>query len=320
MTQSLPLESLRSFFGERMQENVSLGRFTAARVGGPADVLVVVESADQLAAAAVMLWERGIGFTIIGGGSNVLVSDSGVRGVIILNHAREVRFDEVVDPPVVWSESGTNLGSLARRAAEKGLAGLEWAAGIPGTVGGAVIGNAGAHGGDIAGSLILAEILHQIKGERDLSQPICTKRESWTAHELEYSYRTSKLKRNPGTVVLSASLQLHHSTAEQVQAKIGAFKEQRRRTQPPGASMGSMFKNPPGDYAGRLIEAAGLKGTRVGDAEINRLHANFFINLGSAKANDVYRLLKLAQDTVAEKFHITLEPEIELIGDWNLTG
>ncbi|RPI87205.1 MAG: UDP-N-acetylmuramate dehydrogenase [Chloroflexi bacterium] len=320
MTHSLPLESLRSAFGERMQENVALGRFTAARVGGPADVLVVVEKADQLADAALRLWEMDLGFTVLGGGSNVLVSDSGVRGVIILNHAREVRFDEDVDPPVVWAESGANLGLVARRAAEKGLSGLEWAAGIPGTVGGAVVGNAGAHGGDIAGNIILAEILHLIKGERDLSQPICTNRESWTAHELEYSYRTSRLKRNPGTVVLSASLQLQDSTPDLVQAKIGAFKEQRRKTQPPGASMGSMFKNPPGEYAGRLIEAAGLKGTRVGDAEINRLHANFFINLGSARADDVYRLLKLAQDTVAEKFHINLELEIELIGDWNLTG
>lgn len=320
MSFSLPLDSLRLAFGGRLQVNVPLQRYTAARVGGPADALILVENSTQLAEAAKQLWAMGLENTVLGGGSNVLVSDAGVRGVIILNHAREVHFDEDADPPQVWAESGANLGVIARRAARKGLSGLEWAAGIPGTLGGAVVGNAGAHGGDVAGSLILAEILHLDHCERDLSRPLVPVRESWTAQELEYSYRSSRLKRNPGPVVLAASLRLQRSTPEQVQAEIDTYTEHRRKNQPPGASMGSMFKNPPGDYAGRLIEAAGLKGTRVGDAEISRLHANFFVNLGGARAEDIYRLLKLAQDTVAEKFQVVLEPEIELIGDWNLKG
>ncbi|HEX7974819.1 MAG TPA: FAD-binding protein, partial [Anaerolineales bacterium] len=147
---------LQEAFGERLQMGVSLARYTAARVGGPADVLLEVRSADELAQAAELLWSADLPFVVIGGGSNLLVSDAGVRGVVLLNHARRVSFAGQADPPTVWAESGANFGLLARQAAQRGLGGLEWAAGIPGTLGGAVVGNAGAHGGDVAGSLRLA--------------------------------------------------------------------------------------------------------------------------------------------------------------------
>jgi UDP-N-acetylmuramate dehydrogenase len=185
------------------------------------------------------------------------------------------------------------------------LSGLEWAAGIPGTLGGAVVGNAGAFGGELSGNLLLAEILHP-KG--------C---ENWPVERFEYAYRSSLLKQQPGQrVVLSASLALQHSTPEAVQARMNEFTERRHQTQPPGASMGSMFKNPPGDAAGRLIDLAGLKGTRIGDAQISTLHGNFFINHGQATAVDIYQLIDLARSQVARKLGVNLELEIECLGDW----
>ena len=307
-TTTLSLENLHSVFGENMQTDVSLARYTAARVGGPADVLVVVNSIDQLTQAARKLWALKVPFLILGGGSNMLVSDAGVRNVVVLNRAREINFDDKSTPPTVWAESGANFGNVARRAASRGLSGLEWAAGIPGTVGGAVFGNAGAHGGDVSGCLRMAEILHQDG---------C--KEQWPAEKMMYAYRSSRLKReNSAAIVISAIFALEHSTPEKVQKRMDEFVAFRHRTQPPGASMGSMFKNPLGDYAGRLIEEAGLKGARIGDAEISPLHANFFVNHGKATAEDIFNLIEIARETVAEKLGVVLELEIELIGDWKL--
>lgn len=318
----LDLQQLRATFGDRMEENVPLARFTSARVGGNADVFLTVESSDELAASVGQLWDLQTPFIVLGGGSNMLVSDRGIRGVVINNRAREFRFGETAEPPVVWAESGANFGLLARQAQSKGLGGLEWAAGIPGTVGGAVVGNAGAHGGDIAGSLRMAEILHrnlvrqQGIEDREKSPGEYT-REIWSVERFAYNYRTSILKRNPGeAVVISAVLNLEASTPDQVRSRMDPLVAHRRKTQPPGASMGSMFKNPPDDYAGRLIEAAGLKGVRVGQAQISPLHANFFINLGGAAAGEILNLIHLAQDRIEAEFGITLELEIELVGEW----
>ena len=305
------LARLQTIFGQRLQTGVRLDRFTSARVGGAAEVLLEVDSAEELEQAATLLWSEALPWKLLGGGSNVLVSDTGVRGVVVINRARKVRFEEDIDPPTVWAESGANFGLVARQAAIRGLSGLEWAAGIPGTVGGAVAGNAGAHGGDMAGNLIVATILHR---NTEDGAPV---RETWPVERLEYAYRSSLLQRMLGkAVVLDAQLSLQRSTPEEVQAQIDKFVNYRRLTQPPGASMGSMFKNPPGDYAGRLIEAAGLKGVQVGDAQISTLHANFFINHGEATAADVYALIELAKRIVAEKFGVHLVLEIELVGDW----
>ncbi len=316
---SYGLQSLREAFPGKLQENVPLSRYTSARLGGPADALLEVDSGDELMNACRSLWRLQIPFVILGGGANVLVSDAGVRGVVLINRAREVRFNVETTPPTVRAESGANLGLLARQAAARGLAGLEWAVGIPGTIGGAVVGNAGAHGGDMAGNLLVAEILHRVYGKED-----------WTVDRLEYQYRSSVLKRRalemrtsagsypiiPEAIVLAAVLLLEHDDPDNIRTRMEGFTAQRRRTQPPGASMGSMFKNPPGDYAGRLIDAAGLKGARLGGAQISDLHANFFINLGQATATDVYRLIQLAQRAVYEQFGVQLELEIELVGDW----
>jgi UDP-N-acetylmuramate dehydrogenase len=304
MPTALPLPTLRAAFGERLQENVSLAPYTSARIGGPADALLSVHSADELAETVARLWELDLPTVLLGGGSNVLVSDQGVRGIVVLNRAKAVRFDQG-SRPKVYAEAGVVIANLARRAATHGLGGLEWAAAVPGTIGGAVYGNAGAFGGDTAGSLIRAELLTG-RG-----------RETWPVEKMEYGYRTSLLKRSGlRVVVLSAELRLEHSPKESVSATIDQLSERRRATQPPGASMGSMFKNPPGDFAGRLIEAAGLKGRRIGSAEISPVHANFFINHGQTKAEDVRALINLAQTTVAEKFGVNLELEIELVGEW----
>jgi UDP-N-acetylmuramate dehydrogenase len=319
------MEKLRAVWGERLQEQAPLARYTAVRVGGPAEVLLTARSAKELAEIAAHLWGMGLIFRVIGGGSNILVSDAGVKGVVVLNRARQIRFTAKGESPQVWAESGANFGVIARQAARRSLAGLEWAAGIPGTIGGAVVGNAGAHGTDMTSSLILAEILHQEYVVAAQAQCEETGKEfqaiemvkDWTVEELEMVNRSSILKRQPGkAVVLAASLGLSRSTPAAVQAKMEAFSEYRHRTQPPGASIGSMFKNPPGDYAGRLIEAAGLKGALSGDAQISPVHANFFINRGRATAMDIYRLIELARRSVADKFAIWLELEIEPLGIW----
>ncbi len=301
------MEVLRQKFGDRIRGDVPLSNYTTSRVGGKADALIVVESSDDMANVLKTVWELGYPYVLLGGGSNVLVSDLGFRGLVIINRAKAIHFEMEGDMPCACAESGASLSIVSRRAALRGLAGLEWAVGIPGTVGGAVFGNAGAHGSEVADVLALAEILH-----RDGTT------EQWTADKFMFRYRSSLLKRHPGKFyVLSAKFGLLPSKSGLVKEKIDHFSEIRRQTQPPGASMGSMFKNPVGDYAGRLIEAAGMKGMVIGGAMISELHANFFINRGNASAMDIHRLIKMARIRVEEMFGIRLELEVEYLGDWN---
>jgi UDP-N-acetylmuramate dehydrogenase len=300
------LSELRTAFGDRLQENVPLSGYTSARIGGPADALIFVRTADELAQAAEKLWEMDVPFVLLGGGSNVLVSDRGVRGVVIANRARLVKFNSQSESPTLHAESGTTLNDIAQRAARLGLTGLEWAASVPGSLGGAVYGNAGAFDGDVAGNLVSVDLLHRQYG-----------RQNWPVDKMEYGYRTSLLKREHLPVlILSAKLLLGHGNRQVIQSKMEQYSARRRTTQPPGASMGSMFKNPAGDKAGRLIEAAGLKGKRIGNATISTQHANFFISDYATKAADMYKLIELAQKAVLDQFGINLELEVELIGEW----
>ncbi|MCL4560516.1 MAG: UDP-N-acetylmuramate dehydrogenase [Chloroflexi bacterium] len=303
----LPMDDLRNTFGLRLQENVPMAHYTTSQVGGHADVLLPVHTADEMADTVAQLWEMGIDFAILGGGSNVLISDKGIRGLVVLNRARNVKIDIHSQQPAVWAESGANLGAMARQLALRGLSGLEWSAAIPGTVGGAVYGNAGAFGSDIRSCLLLAEILHPKLGKV-----------SWPVEQFDYAYRSSILKRECScAVILAAKFQLAQSTPTEVKSRIDANAAKRRQTQPPGATIGSMFKNPPGDFAGRLIDAAGLKGQSVGDAEISTIHANFFILGGSATASDILRLIRMAQEAVLKTNRVHLELEIELLGEWD---
>ena len=305
-----PLQQFRQLYGDRLQENVRMANYTTAHVGGEADAMLIVHSAAELEEAVRRLWELSLPFTILGSGSNLLISDRGLRGVALINRAKAVKIEARSQPPTVWAESGANFGAVARQAALRGFSGLEWAGTIPGTVGGAVYGNAGAYGSDMQANLVVAEILHPLQGKAE-----------WTLAQMEYGYRTSSLKKNPGqAVILSARLKLTPSTPAAVQAKMEEFAEKRRKSQPPGASLGSMFKNPSGDYAGRLIEAAGLKGTRVGGAMVSPVHANFFINDENATASDIHRLVQLVQHTVLEKTGVRLELEVEQVGDWTQQG
>ena len=302
---ALPLPRLHARFGAAMHEDAPLAPYTSARVGGNADALILLRSVDALVDAVNWLRAQELPFIVLGGGSNVLVSDRGVREVVLLNKAQAVHFETGDAAPHVRAEAGANFSQLARRAATRGLSGLEWAAAVPGTVGGAVYGNAGAFGGDVAHNLLRADLLTDHG------------REAWLVEQFGYGYRTSVLKRGEvRAVVLQAVFALTPGRREEVAAAIDEFTARRKATQPPGASMGSMFKNPPGDYAGRLIEAAGLKGARIGGAEISSVHANFFINRGQTRAEDIRSLVELARTTVAEKFGVELELEIELIGDW----
>ncbi len=297
-------DKLVATFGEDLQRDVPLAPYTAARVGGSADGLIEVDSAPKLEKTALILWNLDVPFIVLGGGSNVLVSDAGVREIVILNRARSIEINEMAH--TVWAESGASFGTLARKISARGFSGFEWAAGIPGTVGGAVYGNAGAHGSEVSDNFIMAKILHPLEGNQQ-----------WTFSQMDFTYRSSALKREDEKfVILSACFKFEVSTVPAARKLMKEYSSQRRMTQPPGASMGSMFKNPPGDFAGRLIEGAGLKGTQIGEAVISPIHANFFINKGGSRAVDIHSLIRLAKQSVEDQFGIKLDLEIELIGDW----
>ncbi len=304
-------EELTQHFGENVRQNEPLAQHTTMRLGGPADLWVAVTSADELAYAVRTIRPYNIPIFMMGGGANLLIQDGGIRGVGIVNRARAINFPKVQnvlgDTVSLVVESGVILPNFARRCAKQGLAGFEWAVGVPGTIGGAVVNNAGAYDSDMARSVVQVELLSP-RGER-VWKPV-----DW----FDYSYRSSRLKRqnrNEGWIVLQVELALTAGVVEEIEAKLQQFNARRKASQPPGATIGSMFKNPPGDYAGRLIEAVGLKGYQYGQAQISTVHANFFQNLGGATAAEVMHLIKTAQQAVAQKFGITLELEIEVIGE-----
>lgn len=295
------LNALRDAFGDRLQINEPLGRHTSARIGGPADAFIAAETRDDLSTAARIAWAEGVPFFLLGGGSNILISDQGVRGLVIHNRAGTVTFDGAQ----VKAESGASTIHLARQAAKQGLAGFEWGIGVPGTLGGAVYGNAGAHGGDMATCIESVEAITP-------DGPV-----TYRNLDLAFEYRSSILKREQiRAVILSMAIRLTPGDPAEIAARMQEYNDYRKRTQPPGATIGSTFKNPPGDYAGRLIERAGLKGTRIGGAEISAVHANFFLNVGGASAADVMGLIDLARAEVLRQFGVELEREIELVGAW----
>lgn len=300
----------QEMFGDRFKLNERMDRYTSARVGGPAEMFVSVNSATELQSAVEMAHMQHVSYLVIGGGSNILVSDNGIGGLVILNKARDVHFRHSGFGVVCTVESGMNLSSLARQCIAKGLGGLEWAVNIPGTVGAAVFGNSGAHGGDMAGTLLSANVWEPGSGIRNYGNA-----------EMEFGYRTSILKmeqseEQPRGVVISAELELNSEAADVLIARADGFVARRKETQPSGASMGSMFKNPENYYAGYLIEAAGLKGFRCGGAHISEKHANFFVNDEHATAEDVRGLIAEAWNTVREMFGVELDLEVELVGDW----
>ncbi len=284
----------------RVAFDAPLSRHSWVGIGGPADLLVVARSRTALLAAIQGAQAAGIPWRVFGSLSNVLLPDAGLRGVTILNHARDVRFTEENQ---VYAESGALIIKAAHEAVQRGLGGLTWAVGLPGTVGGAAINNAGAFGGEIAGILTRAEVV----GPDSVVQEVGP---NW----FEFQYRTSRLKgARQGWLVLTATFQLNPRDPAGLAEKAAEYTARRQRTQPPGKTLGSTFKNPPGDYAGRLIEAAGLKGVCRGGCCISTQHANFFINEGGGTAADYGALISLVQAEVQAQFGVTLEPEIEIL-------
>ena len=313
--------------GVTLHTGVSLAPYTTMKVGGPADYFATVNTVDQL--LKLVRWARRVElpYLLLGGGSNMLISDAGIRGLVIHNRCRGVRIDEPPcctfprdDHHYLVAESGALLAGVARQSVRAGLSGLEWAVSVPGTVGGAVVGNAGAHGGEIKDNIAYALLLDADIG--DVAGDVV----ELQAADFHYSYRRGRLKQPGiltagfGPVALSANFRLLAGDPEVIAARAEKYLQHRRRTQPVEPSLGSVFVNPPGDYAGRLIEAAGLKGARVGGAEVSSQHANFIINpggVGHATAQDVVDLMALIQSTVAARLGIELVPEVQRVGEWS---
>jgi len=278
-----------------------LAPHTSLRIGGPADFFLRVASEKDLLDAIQVARENELPVFLLGGGTNLLVADRGIRGVVLQNGWRE----SSVDGDIVTASSGTELAHVAAVAARSGIEGLEWMATVPGTVGGAVHGNAGAFGSETADALIDAELV-DLTGDR------------WTARvdELAYSYRKSALQ---GTPIVCVRARFRGKSGDRANAvkRIKEMANERIKKQPLAQpNTGSIFRNPPGDFAGRLIEAAGLKGRAVGGAKVSEKHANFIVNTSGATASDVRALMALVQQDVSRKFNVTLVPEVELVGEW----
>jgi UDP-N-acetylmuramate dehydrogenase len=279
-----------------------LSRHVSFRIGGPADVLVVPRSLDELRGALRVLYEGPDPFVVLGRGSNVLVSDRGVRGVVVkIGHGLDrVRWEGTR----VVAEAGSGLPSLAFRAADRGLSGLEFAAGIPASAGGAAVMNAGAHGHS------MEEVVKSVRAFGPGGEHV------WTVGEMEFAYRTSRLQRDRA-VVLQVELELRRADPHSVRSQMEAWLRHRAATQPIGPpSSGCVFRNPPGDAAGRLIDLAGVKGLASGAVCVSEVHANYLLNRGGGRAEDVVRLVKLVRERVRSRFGVELELEVKLIGEF----
>lgn len=305
----MSMAALKDYLGERLLRDEPLSKYTAARLGGPADFLCIVkDSMDDLVEVVSQAWSAALPVHVLGGGANVLVSDRGIRGLVIINHVSEIRSGDWHDGRTVSATSGVSLTMLANKCQTMGYSGMEWAVSVPGTVGGAIVNNAGAHGANMSDCVADVVVLEKDRGAQ-----------LYTLADLAYDYRTSSLKhRVAGSfLVLLATLILPPDDPQIIKDRMEAFRSHRKETQPPGASLGSIFKNPEGDYAGRLIETAGLKGYSIGSAMVSPIHANFFINAGGkATASDYYALIKHVQETVKVQTGIVLEPEIQFLGTW----
>ena len=280
-----------------------LAGHTTMRVGGPADVLAAPEDVAALVRLVRAARAVAVPYVVIGRGSDIVVADAGIRGLVIISRAEGCR----IEGDRLIADAGLPLARAATLAQHAGLSGLEFGLAIPGTVGGAVWGNAGAHGAEIAGALESVTLLRADGDEA--TEP---------ASALGLGYRESRLKLVPGDLILTATFGLAPADPAAIKLRFDEIRRWRQEHQPLSLpSAGSVFRNPPGDSAGRLIDSCGLKGTRVGGAAISEKHANFIVNEGGATATDVRRLAELARRTVAELFGVALVYEVQFIGDWS---
>lgn len=316
--------------GVKTVRDEPLARFTTMRVGGPADLFAVAHNRFELRALIKLARARAIPLLILGRGSNLVISDAGFRGLVIQVRAEASQ----VDGERYRAEAGVPMARAATETQQAGLAGLEYGLAIPGTVGGAVWANAGAHGSDTAGVLESAIVLLADGSERELP-----------ADELGFGYRDSRFKSaaeagprgrapagdphraldvatepptGPAEIVLAATFHLRSADADEIRARLDEIRRWRREHQPLGIpSAGSVFRNPPGDSAGRLIDALGLKGRRIGGAVVSEKHANFIVNDRKGTASDVRRLAEDVRAAVRAGAGVELAYEVEFVGDWS---
>lgn len=291
-----------------VKQDEPMSRHVTFGVGGPADLFVSVESEDQLREAFVTGKRHGVPVYIFGSGSNILVGDGGIRGLVIDNqHAAIGEPWENGVGPRVSAGSGLSFATLARRLANAGYGGTEWACGIPGSLGGAVVTNAGAYGHSLRDVLISARLTDADGVVSELS-----------ADDLELDYRQSALA--TGTIgecaVLSVDVRLQKGAAETLKETIRRYDEQRKSAQPTGQNCGSVFKNPPDKAAWEYVDGAGLRGHRIGNAQFSELHSNFILNLGGATARDITSLIELAQEKIREQTGVEMTPEVAFVGEF----
>lgn len=289
--------------GLKIIQGEPMSAHTTFRIGGPADLLCGPETIEQMIMTVRFALEKGLPFQIIGKGSNLLVRDGGIRGLVI-ETVSLTRITEL-DNNVIEAECGVTLNSLAIFALEKSLAGMEFAFGIPGTVGGAVYMNAGAYGGEMKNCVVETDYMTARGDIRTLR-----------GDEHLFGYRRSFFTANPGSVVLRTRIRLTEGDKDKIRERMQELKRRRVESQPlQYPSAGSFFKRPEGYYAGKLISDCDLKGLRFGDAQVSEKHAGFIINLGNARCSDVLMLMENVRQKVKERFGVELEPEVKIIGE-----
>ena len=287
-----------------VRENEPLASHTSFGIGGPADFFIEPAKAEGIEKVLDGACERGIPYFLLGAGTNLLIADAGVDGLVVRVVTREHR----IDGTRITAAAGLKMMRLARIAADANLRGFEFAIGVPGSVGGAVYQNAGCWGKE------MREVLVEACGFMPAS-----KEKKWTPADLKFGYRTSALREGDlkGGFLVEATIQLKRGDGEEAKAEMAKLTRERNETQPiKTKNCGSVFKNPPGDSAGRLVQAAGLKGLREGKAVISEMHGNFIVNEGGATAKDVAKLIERARVEVKRRFNADLEPEVELVGRW----
>jgi len=285
-----------------VKKNVSLKNYTTFRIGGKAKYFFTAKTKEDLIKAVVSAKKLKMPFFILGKGSNLLISDKGFKGLVV--NLKNTKYK--ISNGRVYVEAGLSLGKLLNLSIEKGLTGLEWSAGIPGTVGGAIYGNAGwpSSKKNISSVITNVEVFNAKTGKvKVLKNKDCC-----------FGYRQSVFKKNKNLIILSAFLKLKKGERKNIEKEINDIVKKRKKKIPAGFSAGSVFKNPSNFSAGELIEKCGLKGKKIGNAKISEKHANFIVNLGRARAEDVKKLINLAKKSVKNKFKINLEEEIQYLG------
>jgi UDP-N-acetylmuramate dehydrogenase len=298
----------------KIQPEARTDLYSTFRVGGPADFLVRVGDLEEIRLALRWARENGHPVTVFGGGSNMLVSDRGIRGLVMVvrrtgkQAERDLKVVDEGDTVLVTVPAAAPLSWFGRTAAEHGWLGMSWAVGLPGNVGGAVVNNAGAHGTETKDGMVSLRVV-------DADGELTEHPGEWLAPE--YRRTTMKALGNPrNLVVLDVTFRFPKGDADILKAEADKHAEYRHATQPTGACAGSIFKNPEGTYSGLVIEQAGLKGTRVGGAVVSEKHANFIVNDDGATAADIVGLMSKVQSIIREQTGIELHPEIERIGEW----